>query len=146
MAQAFHQYSPDLVVFSWGSIIATGFTKGTFLTCKRDEDAYSKKTGATGDVVRVRNLNRGGSFEIVIDQGSITNDQLSAAYAIDQAFNSFQTQPALLKDLNGTTLVHAEKAWLKKISDIEFSEDVSARKWVFDCAAMNIHIVGGAIV
>jgi hypothetical protein len=129
-----------------GPVFFAGFVDASFVTVSRDEDAYVKKIGATGDIVRVRNLNRGGSVKCTIQQSSITNDQLMAIYLVDQAFNSYTTYPLFLKDINGTTLIHAANAWIKKLPDVEYSKDLSSREWTIDCAAIDTYIVGGALV
>ncbi len=143
---SFHNYSPDLIIVTWGSIVMAGFADGEFVTAERDEDAYTKKVGATGDVVRVRSLNRGGSVKVVLQQSALTNDLLSAAYAIDQGFNSFRTLPLMIKDLNGTTLIHASDAWIKKLPSVMFGKDLSNREWIFDCASIDTFLAGGAIL
>lgn len=142
----FANYSPDLITLTWGGIAFAGYADGTFVTAERDEDAYTKKTGATGAVVRVRSLNHGGSVKVVLQQSSYTNDLLTAAYVTDQSFGSFLTQPLMLKDLNGTTLIHCANAWIKKLPSIEFGKDLSNREWTFDCANIDTFVVGGSIV
>jgi Protein of unknown function (DUF3277) len=146
MADTFLNYSPDLIIVTWGAIIISGYADGEFVTAERDEDAYQKKIGATGDVVRVRSLNRGGSIKIVLQQSARTNDLLSAAYALDQGFNSFQTLPMMIKDLNGTTLIHAANTWIKKLPGVMFGKDLSNREWVFDCANIDTFISGGSVL
>lgn len=145
MSDTFKNYSPDLIIVTWGSIRMAGFADGTFVTAERDEDGYTKKIGATGDVVRVRSLNKGGSVKLTLQQSAATNDLLSAAYEVDQAFGTFNTADLMIKDLNGTTLAHALHAWIKKLPNVEFGKDLSNREWTFDCAALDI-LVGGSLV
>jgi hypothetical protein len=141
----FANYSPDLIVITWGSIIIAGAADGTFVTAERAEDGYSMKVGATGAVTRVRSLNRSGSVKITLQQSALTNDLLSAAYEADQAFNTFITLPIMIKDLNGNTLIHATNAWIKKLPSVEFGKDLSNREWTFDCANMDTFVAGGSV-
>lgn len=141
----FSNYSPDLISIAWGSIRFAGYADGTFVTAERSEDGYSLKVGATGAQTRVRSLNLSGTVKITLQQSSLTNDLLSAAYAADQAFNTFITLPLIIKDLNGTTLIHATNAWIKKLPSVEFGKDLSNREWTFECAAIDTFVAGGSV-
>lgn len=142
----FSNYSPDLIVITWGPVTLAGFADGTFVAAQRDEDAYTKKIGATGNTVRIRSLNLGGSVKVTLQQGALTNDELMTQYALDQSFNSFRTLPLMIKDLNGSTLLHAANAWIKKLPNVEFGKDLSNREWEFDCAMIDTFVVGSQFV
>src|SRR5688572_18999118 len=108
-------YDPGLVVITWGSIIFQGFSDGSMITAERDEDAYTKVVGAQGDTVRVRNRNRNGMVTVNLQQSSLTNVALSALATIDETTN-LGVAPLQVKDLNGTTLIAAPSAWIRKIA------------------------------
>ena len=141
----FSNYSPDLIVITWGSIVFAGMADGTFVTAERSEDAYSLKVGATGAQTRVRSLNLSGSVKVTLQQSSLTNDLLSAAYEEDQAFNTFITLPIMIKDLNGNTLIHATNSWIKKLPTVEYGKDLTNREWTFECAAIDTFVAGGSV-
>src|SRR5215470_4583414 len=140
MAQ-FHNYDPGQVVATWGSIVFAGFAEGSFIVAERDEDAFTKSVGATGDVVRVRNRNRAGSVRFTLQMSSPTNDELSDQAALDE-LSGGGVASLLIKDLNGTTLLHATDAWIKKLPSTEYAKEASKREWALDCAELDM-LVGG---
>ncbi len=141
---AFKNYDPGLVIMSWRGIEVKGFMDGTFIQAERDEDAFEKAVGATGDVTRVRNRNIGGKVTVTLMAEAPCNDLFSAIAEEDRLFGT-GTGPLLIKNLNGTTVLLAEIAWLTRPSSTEFADTASGREWVLDCAELLMH-VGGALV
>lgn len=130
------------------SIIITGLFSGTFVKVQRDEDAYKKKTGANGDVARAKIRNKGGSVSITLLMTSSTNALLSAIHQLGEVIPpTGQDVGALqIQDLLGGTTCHAAVAWIKKVANVEFADDILAREWTFDCEAIDIvHGNGGTI-
>lgn len=144
MPDTMKTYDPALVIGTWGGIPVVGVADGTFFKVVRDEDTFSKKTGAAGEVTRVRNRNRGGSIEITVLQSSSFNDVLAAGHAIDEA-SGLGVKPFFLKDLSGTTLVQANNSWVKKPADGEFAKDATNRTWILDVDDLQI-FTGGLVV
>lgn len=140
----FKNYDPGRVVGSWKGIPFIGFMDSTFLTAERNEDAFSMSVGAQGDVTRVRSRNVTGMVTLTLQAASPTNDLLSAQAQLDE-LTGFGYGPLQIEDLNGTTLLIASVAWIKKAPSVEFSTDASGREWVFECADLYMS-VGGAIV
>lgn len=138
-----HTYDPTSVIVIFGAIRLTGFMDGSFVTAERNADAWTTKAGAQGDVVRTKNLDRTGTVKVSLQQSSAANDLLSAQARIDELTN-FGTQPVQIQDLNGTTLVHATNAWVKKYPNVEFGKELSAREWVFECETLDF-TVGGSL-
>lgn len=125
-------YDPGSIVLSWGSILAQGYAKGTFVKVARDEDAFSKDVGADGEVSRARNRNRAGSVTFTLMQASATNDAFSAQAQADELLGT-GVAPLLIKDLFGTTLLRAPNAWIRKKADVEFGKEQGDREWILDC-------------
>lgn len=142
MADNFNQYDPLAVLISFNEVTFVGLAEGTFVEAQRDEDAFTKKTGSTGDVARVKNRNRGGSVKITLMQTSPTNAQLSAYHKKGEKLPLISSDVGQLqiKDLLGNTLVHADKAWIKKVSNVSYGKDLSGREWTFDCAALDMDV------
>lgn len=137
-------YDPGLVVVTFGSLILSGYADGAMIAAQRDEDAYSKVVGSQGDTVRVRNRNRNGMVTVNLQQSSPINTALSAIAALDEVSN-LGVKPLQIKDLNGTTLVAAPAAWIRKVADVALSQSAENREWIFDCYNMGV-LVGGSIV
>lgn len=140
----FKNYDPGQVVASFKGIQLLGFMDGTFISAERAEDAFEMAVGAQGDVTRVRNRNRTGTVTVTLQAASPANDLLSAQAALDE-LAGVGYGPLLVKDLNGTTVLEAPIAWLKKVPTVEFGDEASGREWMFDCSEL-IMAVGGAIV
>jgi hypothetical protein len=99
--------------------------------------------GADGQVVRVASADKRGEITVTLMASSLSNDFLSAQAALDD-LTGINTQPLLIKDLLGTTLISAQQAWIKKPADVEFGKEAGTREWVFECGELNI-LVGGSI-
>lgn len=140
----FNNYDSGRIVGSWKGIPFLGFMDSTFLNAERNEDAFTESVGAQGDVTRVRSRNRTGTVTLTLQAASPTNDLLSAQAILDE-LTGLGYGPLLIKDLNGTTLVEAAVAWIKKVPAVEFGTEASGREWVFTCADLVMNI-GGAIV
>lgn len=142
MSARFANYNPMRVLLTWRGIPFTMFMDGTFITAERAEDGYSMGVGATGDVTRVRSLNRTGSVTCTLQAASPTNALLSAAAIQDEAFDT-GFGPLLLKDLNsGGTLAQASVAWVRKIPSLEFATEASGREWILDCHELLVNLSG----
>lgn len=137
-------YDPGRIVATFKGIPVLGFMDGTFIEAQRNEDAFSVAVGAQGDVARVRNRNVTGTVKMTLQAVSPTNDRLSAQHAAD-VVSGVGEGALLVKDLNGTTLLHAESAWIKKLPDVAYSADLPGREWTFECADLEM-VVGGAAV
>jgi hypothetical protein len=138
-------YDPLSVLVSFQSITFTQLMAGAFLKAKRDEDAWKKKVGATGDVARAKVRNKAGSVVVTLMMTSPTNALLSAVHLLGEVVppTNLDQGPLMIKDLLGGTLCHAKVAWIKKVSDIEFSDDIVGREWTFDCESLDITVGGG---
>lgn len=138
------KYNPRRIALSWRGIIIGGFAKGTFVTVDRDEDAATKNVGNDGRATVILNPNEGCSITFVLQQGSIANEILSALVPSARA-NSLPVGDANLKDLNGTTLIHADTAWLKRVAKVAYGDGDENREWMLDCEAATI-FAGGSVL
>ncbi len=139
-----YQYDPGLIIVSFKGVRLLGPAEGTFVTAERAEDAFTSQVGSAGDVTRSRNRNKMGSVTYTCQQGSPSNDVLSALQAADE-LTGLGFGSLMVKDLIGTTLVEAPSAWIKKIANPEFAKEAGPRAWVFDCAQLYIY-TGGALI
>lgn len=136
-------FNPKRVACNWRGIPFSGFMDGTVIAVEADEDATMKHVGVDGKATVALNANKGAGFTFTFAQGSPVNALLSALVP-DADRNFFPTGELLIKDLNGTTLVHAEIAWIKKVANIEYGKEILGREWAFDCEAATI-LVGGSL-
>lgn len=141
---ALSNYDPAKVVMTFKGSLMVGYVDGTFISAERDADAFTADVGSQGDVVRVKSNNRMGEVTLTLQQSSPSNDILSA-HAVTDELTGLNTGALLIKDLQGTTLLTAEAAWVKKQPVSEFGNELSDREWVFTCAELLI-VTGGASV
>lgn len=144
MPPTLKHYDPVQVVVTFKGVLVQGYADGAFVAVARDEDTFSKSTGAGGDTVRVRNRNRNGSITVTIQAESPTNDSFSAIAALDEA-SGLGTGAVQVKNLNGTTLCSAAQAWLVRPADSEYAKDAGTREWKIDCHDLKM-LVGGALI
>jgi hypothetical protein len=135
-------YAAEKVIITIGGVILSGFTDGDFATVKFDEDRYTKKAGADGEVGRSKNASRAGSFEIVMSGTSAANDKLSALFNLTQIGGIDPPLPIAVADLSGRSLAAASNAWIKTVPDLVFGKDITDRTWTFDCADLVINVGG----
>jgi len=124
-----------------GGAIMEGFADGTFVTISRDEDSYTKVTGADGRTSRSKSSNKAGRLTIILQQTSPSNDILSAFVAEDEV-TSNAIKSILLRDSLGTTVVASGAGWVVKPADVEFSKEISNREWMLDCADLAVFVGG----
>ena len=123
-------YDPKNIQIIFGPHEVKGYADGTFVTAENDEDSFGLANGADGDACRVKSNNNSGTVNITLLQSSASNAFLSAQAELDKATpNGDGIQPLLIRDGNGLTLVVADRAWIQKSANVEFSKEVTGREW-----------------
>jgi hypothetical protein len=141
MAAGVYTYASDEVQIIVGGVPMSGLADGTFVSISRDEQAFTKVTGADGSTSRSKSANRAGSITITLKQTSPANDVLSGFMIADEQSNN-GVVTVMVKDTGGRTLHYASAAWVQQMPDQDFSKEISNREWVMDCARIN-SFVGG---
>jgi len=136
-------YNPADVILTVGGKQISGYANGTFLTIERDEDSWSKDTGADGETCRTKSNNRGGKVTFTLMQSAASNQYLSALMALDELTGAGAV-PVLAKDNSpgGKSLYFCEQGWLLKPAKSEFSKAPTTREWVIDSGNVVINIGG----
>lgn len=146
MAQ-FKNYSPQFVTVSFNGVILTGFADGTFVEVEREDDAFTKRVGSQGDVVRVQSMNRSGKITVTLQNQSPTNDIL-AAFALTDEQTGLGTGTIQIKDKNTASidpLAVSGVAWIMKLPKIDRAKEATNSVWVFECAQLQL-TPSGAVV
>lgn len=141
MSKEIFTYSAEEVAVIVGGVRITGYADGTFITVRRDEQAYNKVTGADGKTSRARTANRSGQVEMVLQQTSPGNDVLSGLMLADEAGDQ-GVVPVLVKDGSGNTRHFAASAWVQQKPDEAFGKQIENRTWIIDCGRID-SFVGG---
>lgn len=126
-----------------GGFIILGFADGEAIRISRDDDAFYKTVGVSGEVARRLSLNTAGSLTISLMQSSISNDDLSTLTALDYATGGLAgAVPVLVRDKSGRSVFASVFGWVKKLPDSVYASDVGIREWTIDCAAL-LESLGG---
>lgn len=136
-------YNIRSLIVTWGPIWFTGFGDDV-IEVSKNEDTWIEKVGADGVMIRALNLNDSGSAKVVLSAGSICNDLVSAQAALDKA-TGLGRAPFMVKDLNGSTLVHATSAWLKKDPVLAYGKEAGDREYTFTLHPMD-QFTGGLVL
>lgn len=122
-----------------------GYMDGTFVEAEYDEDAATKHTGSQGDTTVVLNPNKGAMVTVTFIQGSPCNDELSDLVP-DADRDYLPVGTLAFDDLNGTSEVKSNEAWIKKTAKMEFGKALTGRAWTFDTGNAQIRVGGSAEV
>jgi len=136
---ALRTYNPASVIISIGGVPMSGFADGTFLMIERDEDAFTKVTGADGYTTRVKSNNRCGSLTLTLKQSSPSNDVLSGFANLDELSNA-GVVPILIRDISGTSTYFSATGWIRKYPSSEFAKELSNREWILDLADLDVFV------
>jgi len=140
----FKNYDPGRIIVTFKGAQIQGYAEGTFVKASRAEETFKTNVGAGGDVVRIRNRNKMGSVVVTLQAASSSNDTLQSFVDLDE-LTGLGYGALMIKDLNGTTLVVAEKAWVQKPADAEYGAENPNREWIIDCAEIVVKN-GGSVV
>jgi hypothetical protein len=137
-------YDPKSVVVTIGGVPMSGYADGTFLNVDRDENAFTKVTGADGTSTRVKSNNRSGSMTLTLKQSSPSNDVLSGFASLDELSNT-GVVPILIKDLSGNSLFFSATGWVQKFPSSEFGKEINNREWVLDLVDVDMFVGSNAV-
>lgn len=135
------EYNPnDVTIYFAGVLIDTGIVS---VTASPEVELYTQSVGIDGDTTRNRNNNLNWTCEIVLQQSSPINQDLSDLY------NAGRTGPNgggvgtfTITDTVGNTQLVANKAWITNAPDITIGAEVGDRTWTFYLERPDINIAG----
>ena len=134
-------YDPLTVKVVYGVFPLGGFAKKSAIHVERESNTFNRVRGINGKVCRHRTLFKGGQITLTLQQTSMSNAILSSLTLVDDNF-AVAILPFVILDIaNGSTMLSA-KAWVRKPADIVYSEDLSERVWIFECADIDIFANG----
>jgi hypothetical protein len=136
-------YDPALVFPSLAGIVLSGFADGTFIEAERSEDGFTLTVGASGEAARAQARNRSGRVTFTVLATSQVNDALSALAAQDELLST-GVGVFHMTEARGTTVLHAENAWIMKLPKIERNKEVATVEWVIECEDLEV-FAGGLV-
>ena len=138
-------YDPDQVSVSIAGIPVSGFADGEFISVERDSPAFDDVVGTDGEVTRSKTNDDRATVTFKLMQSSPSNDLLSVAHNLDKNVpGGVGVGPFMLRDAQGTTLLVAEKAWIKSHPKGSWDRTAKERAWEIRCAKLIEHNGGNA--
>lgn len=127
----------QLAIVACGIPVSSGYGEGEVMKIEWDEEDFTKKKGADGEVSRSKTYNKCCKITITLMQTASVNALLSALSLIDRkAKNGAGVGPFLAKDLGGATLYAASKCWIAGRPSPTFGREATHRDWVLECSDM----------
>lgn len=121
------------------------YMDGSFMTITYDEDQVTEHVGSDGEVTLVLNANQKATLTVTLGQGSPANNPLSDL--IPDASRDWLPVGALtFSDMNGTEVVGGPESWIRKAPQVEYSNAVTGRAWIFGIAHAKIKVGSSAEV
>ncbi len=134
-------YDPKKVIVNVGGVPISGFADGTFISAERDNDAWSKVSGADGVVSRAKSNDLTGTITLTLQQTSPANDVLTG-FAIADELTNAGVVPVSVTDLGGRTLITSAFSWVIKRATAEFGKEIANREWTIACADLKMFLGG----
>lgn len=136
-------YDPKKVTVSFGTHQITGFSEDDFLSLEPSGEGVQKVTGVDGEVGRSLDPNETFHITIHLASTSKSNKHLSEVYNLDKKTGRGMYD-FMIKDLSGSTLFHAEQAWIINFPSADMGKTISTYDWEFDTGKVEDPIIGGA--
>jgi len=134
-------YDPKDIIVTIGGVPMSGFADGTFVNVERDNDMFTKVSGADGEISRAKSNDKGGVLTLTLSQTSMSNDVLSGIAVADELTNS-GVVPIFVKDINSLSTFVSAFGWVKKQPAAEYGKVINNREWVVDLADLEVFIGG----
>lgn len=140
MANEITSYDPSQVDSSLGGldILSGGKADGDFITVEPASEQWVTKVGADGSVIRTKVLDKRANVKVSLLPTSSRNAVLQALYASGLA------GPFSVRDRNGSVLVEATKAWVRKLPTAGRGKEAGMVEWEIECADADFTFAAGA--
>lgn len=137
---AIKTYDPKQVTLIFGIDIITGFTSGTFIDIGFNNPVATTVPGINAPS-RALSSDNTGTCIITLDQTSLSNDTLTAAYIVDRASGT-GVLPLTVKDGSGRTINFSETSWIEIVPRQTFGNEVSTREWTIGIGDLDVFVGG----
>lgn len=128
---ALFNYNPEEVnVLVAGLVPITGFVAGTFISARKDEDSFRLVRTADGQFTRIDNESDAWTITLTLHRGSPSNDMLTKLWNFDRLTKEGKL-PLIIKDQSGSDLLFSTNSWIEKTPQMDHSETIDSRVWVF---------------
>jgi hypothetical protein len=135
------QYNVKKVVFVYGGV-PVGLAQSIKFTPSAPVTTSTVLVDGT-EVVNVSSDNS-GEFEVTLAQASASNDYLSIDVNLTKTLGTVVFKTVLLKDINGTSLLAADQAYVTGFPEVSFEKDSGNRVWKIRASDVKT-LVGGHV-
>lgn len=136
MSNEVHEYDAMNVTTTVGGVVITGYSDGSLVECSQDNDNFTTKVSAQGDVGVANSNNPLGTIKIMLTQ---TSPSLSY---LNKLANSKATVPVWVTSSNEMKeKIGGTKAKVTKPADAKFSNNIEDRE--FDLKVFDYTVVPG---
>lgn len=125
------EYSPDLIIPSWGSHIFKGFGTDSRVVARRMANVSKTVVGGDGIPTVTLNPDKTGQISMILIQGSKSNQECMRVLRQQETTKRIVFRPFSIEDLLGSVIIQAPNAWLETVPDQDFGADAKERTWVW---------------
>lgn len=128
------------------ALVVGGYKADDFLTIETPEDIITEEELRDGEVTRSIKVSKMRRVTIRLDQGSSSNDVLSALYKYDQQNlrNGGGIFTATLTDSSGRTYLYSSECYLKIPQSQGFGQASGNREWMMVMVNCDFNIGGNS--
>ena len=125
------QYAIDRVEATWAALdLKEGLAQGTSISEVRNAPTYTQKPTGTGRTVRVRNPDKSGQLEIIVDQESQTHQNLRQIMQVDDVSRN-QVFPFVITDTSTGEVFVYNNAFIMSEPEETRGTDSTTFTWIF---------------
>jgi hypothetical protein len=125
-----HTYDPARVIITYGGMPISGYADGTFVNVEPNAEAWTKKVGADGEVIRARSNDNTHTVTITLQDSSLSNQYLSTCKNADK-LTGLGMLPLQIMDSNGATLFFWPQVWVSTDPSWGQAKETTDREWTF---------------
>lgn len=125
-----------------------GFKADDFISVETPDDIITEEELRDGDVTRSVKISKMRRVTLKVDQGSSSNDVLSALYKYDQSNYSSGDGifTATLIDSSGRTYLYSSQCYLKMPQTQGFGKNSGSRDWMMVMVNCDFNIGGNSML
>lgn len=127
-------YDPANVQVIIDAVPVSGFADGTFVSVSQDNESFTKKVGADGEVARARMSNRSGTLTLTLMATSVANAALTALHLAETIFS--------ISIIDGGNEVFGAQCWVEKPPTVDRGTEISDSEWTIAIAQVVFGLEG----
>jgi hypothetical protein len=134
-------YNPDEVSVIVMDIPVKGFATGTFISLSFTDDNFVVTQSHNGEIIRSLKPNAVAELTLTLGKGVPSLQELSDRINLDQR-TGLGAGSAMIKDLNGTSIIRAASSFAKKFPDTKNASEAESVEIVFFMTDIQDPVVG----